>query len=128
MDKKQFQLEYNIHSSAKILYNRLSTPSGLSEWFADNVNIENNNIFIFIWEGNPIKAEVLSKKEPFFIRYKWLDEDADEDIFFEFKILIDELTGDSALVITDFAEPDEIKDSIQLWDTQIEKLKHVLGS
>ena len=130
MGKIQFQLEFSINSSPKIIYNRLATPSGLSEWFADNVNVENNyETFIFIWEGSPTKANVINQKELSYIRFQWQDDaDEDENTYFEFRIMIDELTKDLALVITDFAEADEIVDSKQLWNTQIEKLKHVLGS
>ena len=34
-----YQLEYPLNSSIKILYERLSTISGLSEWFADDVTL-----------------------------------------------------------------------------------------
>lgn len=128
MDKIQFQLEYVINSSPKVLYNRLATPSGLSEWFADDVNIENNfQTYIFMWDGSAVKAHIIAKKEFSFIRFKWED-DEEKDQYFEFRIQIDELTKDLSLIITDFVEPDEKKDSIQLWNTQIDKLKHVLGS
>ena len=129
MDKQQFQLEYVINSSPKVLYNRLSTPSGLSEWFADDVNVENNfQTYIFIWEKSPSKAHVLAKKEFVYIRFRLEEDDDDDSVFFEFRIVVDELTKDLSLIITDFAEPDEIVDAKQLWNTQIEKLKHVLGS
>jgi len=128
MEKQQFKLEYSFKSSAKVLFNRLSTPSGLSEWFADDVNVENNyNTFIFMWDGYPSKAEVVSKKDGSFIKFHW-EEDEDDDVYFEFRILVDDLTGDLALIITDYAEEDEIEDSIQLWNSQIDQLKQIIGS
>ena len=36
--KKQFSIEYDIQSSPQLLFQYLSTPSGLSEWFSDDVN------------------------------------------------------------------------------------------
>jgi len=39
----------------------------------------------------------------------------------------DELTGDVALLITDFAEEEDIEDSQELWNKQISNLKHILG-
>ena len=127
MDKQKFKLEYSLKSSPKVLFNRLSTPSGLSEWFADNVNVEsNNNIYIFIWNDHHQKAEVISKKDLSFIRFQW--EEEDDDSYFEFRIIVEDLTGDLALIITDFAEEDEVEDAIQLWDTQIDKLKKIIGS
>lgn len=128
MDKQQYTLEVSFNASPKILYNRLSTPSGLAEWFADDVNFENKmNTYIFIWDGHETKADIISKKENLFIRYKWEDDD-DDDSYFEFKIVVDDLTSDVALIITDFAEPDEMDDAIQLWETQIDQLKKILGS
>ena len=40
---------------------------------------------------------------------------------------MDELTGDVALLITDFSEEDEKDDAIDLWDSQISELKHTIG-
>jgi uncharacterized protein YndB with AHSA1/START domain len=125
--KDKIELEYSINSSQKILYTRLSTPSGLSEWFADDINIQ-GDIYTFFWEGNGQAAKLLSKKENQLVRFQWVDdEDDDENSFFEFKIRKDELTGDVALIITDFAEDDEKEDTIDLWDTQISKLKQTIG-
>ena len=123
--KNKFELEYTLNSSPKILFPRLSTPGGLSEWFADDINID-GNIFTFRWEESEQQAELISKKENQCIRFKWIDED-DDNTYFEFKINQDELTGDVALVITDFAE-DEERDSItELWNSQISDLKRTLG-
>lgn len=128
MEKQKFQIEYEFNSSPKVLYNRLATPSGLSEWFADDVNFENNmQTFVFTWDSEETKAHIISKKEPFFIRFTW-ESDENDEIYFEFKIHVDELTKDVSLVITDFAEPNEIDDAIQLWDKQIESLKRIVGS
>jgi len=123
--RKRVILEYTLNSSPKVLFPRLSTPGGLSEWFADDVNLK-GNVYFFIWEGTEERAEVLQKKENRFIRYKWLDED--DDACFEFRINVDELTGDVALVIIDMVEEDDEEDAVGLWDSQIAKLKHVLGS
>jgi uncharacterized protein YndB with AHSA1/START domain len=61
MEKKKFELEYTMNTSPKVLYNRLSTPSGLAEWFADDVNLQ-GNLFTFIWDGSEQEAELLQKK------------------------------------------------------------------
>ena len=123
--KKQFELEYIINSSPKVLYSRLSTASGLAEWFADNVTVK-GKILTFTWEGTEQKAELISKKDSKYVRFRWMD-DEDKNSFFEFRIDIEEITGDVALLITDFAEEDEKEDSIDLWDSQIAELKHVIG-
>ncbi|MDK2979600.1 MAG: hypothetical protein PWP52_2314 [Bacteroidales bacterium] len=122
--KNKFELEYSLNSSPKILYPRLVTPAGLSEWFADDINI-NGEIYTFIWNGAEQSAKLLTKKDNQLVRYQWTEDD--EDTYFEFKIRKDDLTGEVALVITDFAEDDEKNDSIDLWDSQIAELKHTLG-
>ena len=123
--KKKIVLEYTLNSSPKILYPRLSTPGGLSEWFADDVNLKGNTFF-FIWENTEQRAAVVQNKDNKFIRFKWLDDT--EDSYFEFRINIDELTGDVALVITDIVREEDEEDAIGLWDKQIAELKRVLGS
>ena len=125
LTKKLFELEYSVKTSPRFLYNFLSSPSGLSEWFADDVNIK-DDVFSFFWEGNEEKAKLLLKRENSLVRYRWLDDP--NDYYFEFKILIDDLTGDVALVITDFAEERDMKAAMLLWDTQINVLLHNLGS
>ena len=122
---QQVQLEFTINTSPKVLYYRLSTPSGLSEWFADDVNIK-GNVFTFIWDGSEEQAELATKKENVYIKFNWLEEEK-EGTFLEFRITVHELTGDVALMITDFMEEDEKEDGIELWTTQVANLKHSLG-
>ena len=124
--KKKIVLEYTLNSSPKVLYPRLSTPGGLSEWFADNVNI-NGSVFSFYWEDFEQKADIVLKKENKFIRFQWQDGDDQETEWFEFRINVDELTGEAALIITDFVEEEEKDSTIELWNSQVAKLKHVIG-
>jgi uncharacterized protein YndB with AHSA1/START domain len=124
--KKKFQVEFPIKSSPGILYNYLSTPSGLSEWFADDVNIKNKKFYTFFWEGSEQTAELLKNTSQKNIRFRWVDEPEDE--YFEFEIAQDELTNDVALVITDFAADYEVEESTQLWEAQVQTLKTAIGS
>ena len=124
--KKKIILEYTLNSSPKVLYPRLSTPGGLAEWFADDVNLK-GKIFFFIWDNAEQRAEVVKKKENQYIQFKWIDDD--EEPTFEFRINVDELNGDVALEITDTIDTDDDEgDIIGLWDSQIAELRHVLGS
>ncbi len=120
------QFEYLINSSPRVLYNRLSTASGMAEWFADDVMVQGNR-YTFIWDRSEQTAIMSIRKENRLVRYNWIDGD-DEGYYFEFKISQDELTGDVSLIIVDFAEEDEIEESRELWNTQISDLKHVLGA
>jgi uncharacterized protein YndB with AHSA1/START domain len=124
--KGKFTLEYVVRTSAGILYEFLTTPSGLAEWFADDVNIH-DGIFTFFWDGSEQKARLLGFKNEQYIRFQWLDKP--DGSFFEFRIQLDDLTGDVSLMVTDFAdESSDLETSRRLWDSQVDRLLHIIGS
>jgi uncharacterized protein YndB with AHSA1/START domain len=125
----KYELEFPIQSSPSMLYKYLSTPSGLSEWFADDVN-SRGELFRFIWEGSEDQAKLLTKKADEKIRLQWSDdEEAGLKTYFEMRIQVDEITKDVSLMITDFAESeDEVAEGKMLWENMISDLKHVIGS
>lgn len=129
MSKKTFfSLEYDFQASPQLLYQYLSTPSGLSEWFADNVNSRGEN-YHFIWDDSEEQARMILNKSNERIRFRWIHGEVDdEEYYFEFKIVVDEITKDVSLVVSDFADEDEIEESKLLWDNLISDLKQVLGS
>ncbi|ALM48458.1 hypothetical protein AMR72_05810 [Flavobacterium psychrophilum] len=129
MDEKiKYELEFPITSSPQLLYQYISTPSGLSEWFADNVN-SRGEFFTFIWDDAEEKARMSSKKSGEKVKFRWIDDDnKDGEYFFELRIQVDEITKDVSLVVVDFAEQNDMQESKQLWENQISDLKHVLGS
>jgi uncharacterized protein YndB with AHSA1/START domain len=126
-DKIKFDIEFTIQASPQLIYQYISTPSGLSEWFADNVN-SRGEFFTFIWDDSEEKARLISKKSGERIKFRWMNDDSDQTSFFEIKIQVDEITKDVSLIITDFAEEDEVDESKMLWENQISSLKQVLGS
>lgn len=123
--KQQFTLEFPVRCSPSILYEFLSTPAGLQEWFADKVD-ERDNVFSFSWNGTMDKAEVTESEQEKFIRFHWMHLPKDE--FFEFRIEKSEVTNQTILVIKDFADKGEVKDQKQLWDYQVKDLFHRLGN
>lgn len=128
--KEKISLEYILKTSPAILFSRLSTASGLSEWFADDVNIK-DNLFTFRWDKTEEQAELLAKKENKTVRFRWLNGDdstGPEQDYFEFQISTIELTGETVLTVTDFATTDEKDDTVELWNEQIDILKTNLGS
>ena len=128
MDEKvRFDIEFPIHASPQLVYQYISTPSGLSEWFSDNVN-SRGELFTFIWDDSEEQAKLLSKKSDERVKFRWLADEDDKSVFFEIKIQVDEITKDVSLIVTDFAEEDEVDEAKMLWDNQISSLKQVLGS
>jgi len=127
MAKVKFELEIPIHESPHMLYQYISSPSNLQEWFADKVNSRGKE-YSFIWDGEEEKAELITKKSDERIRFKWLESEGD-DSFFEIKIQVDALTKDVSLIITDFADDEnEVEASKQLWENQIDELRHTIGA
>ena len=124
--KIKFEIEFPIHASPHMLYQYFGTPSGLSEWFADNVN-SRGEVFTFIWDGAEESAKVLQERPGEKIKFKW-EEDEDPKSFFEFRLEIDDITKDVSLIVTDFAEEDEIDEAKMFWENQIDELKHTIGA
>ncbi len=125
-EKIKYEMEFPIQASPSLLFQYISTPSGLSEWYADNVN-SRGEFFTFIWEGSEEKAKLVSKKNDERIKFKWVD-DEDTPYFFEMRIQVDDITKDVSLMITDFSEEDEIDEGKMLWDNMVSDLKQILGS
>ena len=126
--KVPFSLEIDFQASPQLLFQYLSTPSGLSEWFADNVNSRGED-FTFIWDDSEEYAKLLQKKTNEKVRFRWMNDEEDQDDYhFEFKIVVDEITKDVSLIISDFAEEDELEEAKMLWENLIGSLKQVLGA
>lgn len=127
-EKIKYELEIPVKASPHMLFPYLSTPSGLSEWFSDDVNSRGEK-FTFLWDGEERSAIRLAKKTDKFIRFRW-EEDEEEGLkyFFEFKIQVDDLTNDASLIITDFSDEDEIEEDKMLWESQVNDLLHTIGS
>lgn len=125
-DYKKVELEYILRSSPNVLFSFLTEPSGLSEWFCDDVNIR-KGVYTFIWNhDSEQQAELLGSKENVFAKFRWLDEP--DDTFFEFRIQVDDITGETALMITDFCEPDDEDETILGWNNSMQNLHRVIGS
>ena len=126
--KIRYELEFPLNSSPQLLYQYISTPSGLQEWFADNVN-SRGEFFTFIWDDTEENARLASKKTGEKVKFKWVDDSkADTEYYFELRILEDEITKDVSLMVVDFAFQDELEESKLLWENQVSDLKHVIGS
>lgn len=128
MEKERFELEYLLKTSIKVLDNMVSTPSGLSEWFADDVNIK-DDVYTFLWDGTEEEARLLTKKANTKVKFRWIeDEENNSEAYFELRYEVDPMTKAVIVSITDFAEPDELDESSRFWDQQIGELKRILGA
>src|SRR5690606_38275172 len=128
MPKEKFLIEFLMgNATLSSLWRMVSQIDGLSEWFADEVTMdETENIYTFKWGKSQNQAIIVNQKTLTSIRYRWIDEE-EEPSYFEFAIHKLDLSGQMTLEITDFAEPDEKGDAIALWETQVDELKRRLG-
>ena len=126
--KEKFELEYLLKTSLRVLDNMIGSPSGLSEWFADNVTVR-DDMYSFEWDGTIEKARLLTRKMNSKMKFKWIeDEENEDDYYFEMNIDIDPMTGIASLKITDYGYPEDIESSKMLWEQQINDLKRIIGA
>lgn len=127
-NKEKFELEYVLKTSPKVLDNLLTTPDGLSEWFADDVMVK-NEIYTFYWDGSEEQARLLSRKTGEGIKWQWVhDQEDDLDTYFEMRYTIDPMTKAVILSISDFAFAAEREQSMRLWESQVVDLRRVIGA
>lgn len=127
-EREKFEMEFLLKTSIKVLDNIVSTPSGLSEWFADDVNIK-DDLYTFIWDGEGEEARLLSKKSNARIKWQWLEDEEDGlDTYFELRYEVDPMTKALILHVIDFAESDEMDEAKLLWEQQIGEMKRTLGA
>jgi uncharacterized protein YndB with AHSA1/START domain len=121
-DKKEFTIERTFRASPTILFKFLTTPSGLVQWFADHVD-RNGDVYSFFWNGVEEKASISTFNEDELLRLDWEDSES----YIEYRIDKSEVTGETILFVTDFAEDDEMEDQMQLWESQLDDLAKCMG-
>lgn len=127
-EKIKFEQEYLLKTSPKVLNSMLMTPSGLSEWFADDVIIK-EDIYTFYWDGSEEQARLLGKKSNEFIKFRWLEDEEDgHDTFVEMRFKVDPMTKAVVLNLTSFSDPDEMEETQLYWESTINELRRVIGA
>jgi uncharacterized protein YndB with AHSA1/START domain len=127
MAKNQFVGEFEFNASKKMLFPYFSTASGLAQWFADDVNINNEDkVYTFIWDGEETKAKLTSNRTNHHVRFDVVEEDDDDPNFFEFKVEMNELTQSVYVRITDYSEMED-EEAHELWESLTHDLKEIVG-
>ena len=125
MKHVKYKLEFDMKSTpVAIMWDYISTENGLKQWFADGVKIKDRS-YSFMWKGYTQEAHMVGMRKGLAIKLQWID--SPEKVYFEMRILTSEMTDNIVLQITDFAEEDELDESQDLWRSQIDTLRRVIG-
>ena len=126
MSKYKFVGEYEFKASKKMLYNYLSTASGLAQWFADDVNINPDKSFSVIWDGEANKAKMVSHRTNSQVRFEFVSDDPDPN-YVEFNLDMNELTQTNFIRVTDYSEMDDLQELEELWENLMAELREIVG-
>jgi hypothetical protein len=128
--KKLFTADFEVHASVKMLYPYIQTAGGLSEWFAENVNINPEKIFTFMWDNEVHKAVMSSHRTNHFCKFEYLpetEEDKKDPSYFELRLEINELTQTTFIRVFDYSDFDDMDELHDLWESLIDRLRKVVG-
>lgn len=130
MGKKKFITEFEVRASAKMLFPYLSSASGLAQWFADDVNINEDKVYSFLWDGEDHKAKKATQRANSHVKFEFLpetEEDEDDPAYIELKLNVNELTQSVFLQITDYSDLDDPEEQQDLWENIVFSLKELIG-
>jgi hypothetical protein len=129
--KKLFTTDYEVHASIKMLYPYIQTASGLAEWFADDVRINNSDkTYTFFWDNEEHKAKQSAHRTNHFARFEFLPENKEDEkdpSYFELRLEFNELTQSVFLKIFDYSDFDDLKELQDLWDGLVDNLRKTVG-
>jgi uncharacterized protein YndB with AHSA1/START domain len=130
MLKNKFVSDYQINASKKIVFQYISSASGLQEWFADEVKINDDKNFIFNFDNEDHHAKLASIRINSHVKFEFFDpkKPNDEDnAYIELKIEENELTQTLFLKVTDYSDVYDEEESSSIWDGMIARLKEIIG-
>ncbi|MEP2771830.1 MAG: START-like domain-containing protein [Fulvivirga sp.] len=130
MSKYLFTTDFEINASKKMLYPYISSASGLSQWFADDVTINEDKVFNFIWDEEDHKAKMVSHRTNSYVKFEFIPETEDDAVdpaYFEIRLDVNELTQTVFIKITDYSEMDDNEELFDMWEGLIDGLKETVG-
>ena len=130
MSKTLFTAEFEINASTKMLYSYISSASGLSQWMADDVMLDEDKNFNFIWENEDHKAKMVSHRLNHYVKFEFLptsEEDEADPSYFELRLEKSELTDSVFIRITDYSDMDDLEELRDLWHGLVDQLKETVG-
>ena len=127
----KFVADYQINTSRRIIYPYLSTASGLSQWFADDVTINEDKIYNFIYDGEDHFAKAVIMRNNHNVKFEFFEPDSpDEDkekAYIEFRLDENELTQTFFLRVIDYSDVYNEEEQMSIWEGLIGTLKEIIG-
>lgn len=130
MVKSKFTFEYEINASKKMLYPYFTTASGLAQWFSDDVTVDEDHVFNFIWEAEDHKAKMVSHRTNSYAKFVFLpleDEEEEGPNYLEFRLEENEMTQTTFIKVADYSDFDDKEEQAELWTNLFHGLKEIVG-
>ena len=121
--REKLKLEYEFRASPTILWDFLTNPSNLAQWFADHCDVTGDK-FSFFWDGYEEVAIAEERDQDEYLKWVWED---DPEKMIEFKIRKADISGATILTIIENVEKADFEEQTLLWDEQISTLKMKCG-
>jgi uncharacterized protein YndB with AHSA1/START domain len=129
MPKTKFIGEYELKASVKLIFNYLTVPSSLEDWFADKVKFIDNQTLDMYWDEVWHKTHIQNKRctnNTCHVKYIFVDQGTDPNTL-EFKVEHNEVTRTAFLRVFDYSEMED-EDAQMLWNSLIEQLKQRISA
>ena len=130
MSKYLFTADFEIKASKKMLYPYVYSASGLAQWMADDVMIDEDKVFNFIWDDEDHKAKLVSHRTNNYVKFEFVpssEEDTEDPAFFELRLEMNELTQSVFLKVSDYSDMDDTEELYDLWSGLVDNLKETVG-
>ena len=130
MVKNKFVSDYQINASKKIVFHYLSSASGLEEWFADEVKIDEDKNYIFDFDNEEHYAKLASLRLNSHVKFEFFDPKnpvSTDHSYIEFKLEENDLTQTLFLKVIDYSDVYDEDESVSIWDGLIGRLKEIIG-
>lgn len=130
MANHKFTAEFELRASSKMVFPYLNTPSGLAQWFAEDVQVDEDKVFHFIWDSQNFKAKLAAQKLNHYVKFEFLpdssEETNDDAPYIELRLDTNELTGTTFLKVIDYSAEDD-EELLDIWENMVHTLRETVG-
>ena len=135
MDHPQYTAEFEFKASRKMLFPYINTASGLSQWFADDVIVDEDKIYTFSWDEEQAQARLAAQRLNKFVKFEFLNnpteapgtDNASDNPVVEMRLEENDLTGTVFLNINDSVTADNEEEFRVFWNQMADSLREIVG-